>query len=111
MCCAFFFFLIHSEPFFLIGSLTHLQVLLELMCLFLAIFLFSAFVLSSSLCVLYFVLFEIHFPPFILYSFCEMNISCFYSSWCLHVGFPEVFLTYVTLIIQAKQNAFSCAPI
>lgn len=63
---------------------------------FLVIFLFSAFVLSSSLYVLYFVLFEIHFPPFILYSFCEMNISCFYSSWCLHVGFPEVFLTYVT---------------
>lgn len=78
---------------------------------FLVIFLFSAFVLSSSLYVLYFVLFEIHFPPFILYSFCEMNISCFYSSWCLHVGFPEVFLTYVTLIIQVKQNAFSRAPI
>lgn len=107
----FLLFLIYSEPFFLIGSLTHLQVLLELMCLFLVIFLFSAFVLSCSLCVLYSVLFEIHFSPFILYSFCEMNISCFYSSWYLHVDFPEMFLTCVTLIIQAKQNAFSCAPI
>lgn len=75
----------------------HLFVFCFLFCLVVSVF--------YTLCSLKYI-----FSLFILYSFCEMNISCFYSSWYLHVDFPEMFLTNDS-IIQAKQNAFSCAPI
>lgn len=81
------FFSIQSEPLFLFNGEFNSQKCI--IYLLLVIFFFSAFVLSSSLHVLYLALFEKHY--YLLLSSLVFKKECFYSYCYLHLSFPKYF--------------------
>lgn len=100
----FFFFLIQSELLFLFNGEFNSQKCI--MYLLLVIFLFSAFVLSSSLHVLYLVLFEKHFYLLLPSLVFKNEYIMFLFILILSFKFPKIFLTY-----SNWEKCVLCAPI